>query len=290
MFDSDIALARSNFVVFLETCIGDQKSGQAIRLAPLHRLLIDELDLAMESGRFLFAAAPVRHGKTSIGEGAIVFLLGRDSSTRGKVVAATEQRAIERVDSIRKILQRNGRVRGIFPDLRIVGRGRSNRIFLEGHDTQRDPAVEAVSVTSGVEGSAVDFLFVDDADDRRSQISTARREEVRGAVTDVYLNRLEPGAAVFAICTRWSPDDLYGFFADDEETRTRWSHSEMRIPDDLAGIEASEVGAGPKVVLPLGWKADSVRVPTLIADDPDGDAGHDRDHEPDLADDDEGGE
>jgi hypothetical protein len=43
--------------------------------------------------------------------------------------------------------------------------------------------------------------------------------EVRSAVVDTYLPRLEPGASVLAICTRWAVEDLFGHFADDHPIR-----------------------------------------------------------------------
>lgn len=257
---ADLELARTAIVPFLEVCVSDEKTGHPVRLAAHHRMLLDVLDLAMEGGTYLFCCAPVRFGKTSVGEGVIAFLLGRDPTLRAKIVCANENRATERASKIKRQIERNGRLRALFPDLRVAGRGRAGRIFVRGHDEQRDPALEAVSVTSGVEGSAVDLLWLDDADDKRVQVSAARREEVRGAVVDTYLNRLEPGAAVFGIATRWHAEDLFGHFADDEEARAAWMHLEMRIPDDLHGLDALVLGDGPHVVLPLGWRT-AVSVP-----------------------------
>src|SRR2546430_863973 len=175
----DLALARTNFLVFAETVIPDEKTGRPIHFAPHHRAIVDMIDLAFEEGRYLFCLAPIRHGKTSILESLILFALGQQPTTRAKVVCSNSDRARERVSKIRKVLMRSGRYRGIFPGTRVAGKGRVDRIHLERADGARAPALDACGVTTGVEGASVDLLCLDDCDDRRSQVSASRREEVR---------------------------------------------------------------------------------------------------------------
>ncbi len=128
---ADLALARTNFVVFAETVISDEKTGRPIRFAPHHRAIIDMIDLAFEEGRYLFCLAPIRHGKTSVLESLVLFILGQYPNTRCKIVCANQDRAKERVNKVRKILLRSGRYRGIFPGTRVAGKGRVDRIHLE---------------------------------------------------------------------------------------------------------------------------------------------------------------
>src|SRR5437879_5110708 len=161
----DLALARTNFVVFAETVISDEKTGRPIRFAPHHRALIDEIDLAFEEGRYLFCLAPIRHAKTTIMETLILFILGQHPHTRCKIVCANQDRAKERVNKVRKILLRSGRYRGSFPGTRVAGKGRVDRIHLERADGARDPALDACGTTTGIEGASVDLLCLDDCDD-----------------------------------------------------------------------------------------------------------------------------
>src|SRR5437667_11901750 len=93
----DLALARTNFVVFAETVISDEKTGCPIRFAPHHRAIIDMIDLAFEEGRYLFCLAPIRHGNTSVLESLVLFILGQYPNTRSTIVSPNQDRAKERV-------------------------------------------------------------------------------------------------------------------------------------------------------------------------------------------------
>jgi len=101
----------------------------------------------------------------------------------------------------------------------------------------------AAGVGSGITGFGADLLVVDDviADDKQAQSSTWREAGWRW-FTQTAFDRLEPGASVVIVMTRWHADDLAGRLL--REQPGVWTH--IRVPtvaedDDPIGRKPGEL-------------------------------------------------
>src|SRR5438034_9420706 len=152
---ADVAVCRQNFVVFWQVVLSEEQSNRPVVLAPHHRSLVDVLDLAWEEGKHCFLLAPVRHGKTTLLEGLVLYMLGNYRWTRTKIASANQDIAQDRTAKIRRLLKESGRVQALWPDLRIVNPDRPEKIFIDrAGELARDAALHAVGVATGVTGSS----------------------------------------------------------------------------------------------------------------------------------------
>ena len=87
----------------------------------------------------------------------------------------------------------------------------TTRRAAESWQTTGDGGLRAVGVGSGVTGSGGDLIVVDDPVKSREEANSgAYRERVWSWWKDDLYTRLEPGAAMILIMTRWHEDDLAG--------------------------------------------------------------------------------
>lgn len=107
----------------------------------------------------------------------------------------------------RKVLLDNGRV----PLSR-------TRYGAEEWETAAGGGLRAAGMLAGVTGMGARLLMIDDPiKGRKDANSLAFREGIWGTFTDDVLTRLEPGAALVGIMTRWHWDDLFGRIMRSEE-------------------------------------------------------------------------
>lgn len=87
----------------------------------------------------------------------------------------------------------------------------ADRSAVEEWETAAGGSVLAVGVGAGITGNPVDLLIIDDPVKSREEAeSEAYRERCWDWYTDDLYTRLQPGAAVVLIMTRWHLDDLAG--------------------------------------------------------------------------------
>ena len=85
------------------------------------------------------------------------------------------------------------------------------RTAVEDWETTKGGGMRAVGVGGGVTGQGGDLVIIDDPIKNREEAdSEAYRERVWDWYTDDLYTRLEPGAALVLIMTRWHEDDLAG--------------------------------------------------------------------------------
>jgi predicted phage terminase large subunit-like protein len=85
------------------------------------------------------------------------------------------------------------------------------RAAAEDWETVQGGGVRAVGVGGGITGQGGDLVIIDDPVKNREEAnSQTYREKVWDWYTDDLYTRLEPGAAMILIMTRWHEDDLAG--------------------------------------------------------------------------------
>lgn len=87
----------------------------------------------------------------------------------------------------------------------------SDRVAVEDWQTPEGGGIRAAGVGAGVTGRGADLVIIDDPVKNREEAeSLTYRDRVWDWYTDDLYTRLEPGAALILIMTRWHEDDLAG--------------------------------------------------------------------------------
>jgi predicted phage terminase large subunit-like protein len=150
--------------------------------------------------RRLILTVPPGHGKSSMATVRYpVWRLERDPSLRVAVAAYNQTHANRFSRRALKI----AKARGLPLD--------PKRLAVEEWETLAGGGMRAAGVGSGITGNPVDLLVIDDPVKSREEAeSEAYRERVWEWYKDDLYTRLQPGAAVVLIQTRWHEADLAG--------------------------------------------------------------------------------
>lgn len=118
------------------------------------------------------------------------------------------------------------------------------RNAVEEWETIYGGGLRVVGVGAGITGQGADLLVIDDPVKSREEAeSSAYREKCWEWWTDDLYTRLEPGAQVIVIMTRWHFDDLGGRLQEMEEWLTLWRHVNLPAEakeNDPLGREVGE--------------------------------------------------
>jgi predicted phage terminase large subunit-like protein len=117
------------------------------------------------------------------------------------------------------------------------------RQAVEEWDTIAGGGLRAVGVGSGITGNPVDLLVIDDPVKSREEAeSEAYRNRVWDWYADDLYTRLQPGAAIILIMTRWHADDLAGriLSGSDAANWTVVSLPAEAEPDDPLGRQVGD--------------------------------------------------
>lgn len=161
---------------------------------------------------------PPRHGKSEQASRrlpAFIFGIRPDAQVIGTSYAADLAEAMSR--DVKKIIMDNP-YKELFPDTRLASKGVPSKTGAKYINTDerweivdRAGSYRSAGVTGGITGMGADFLLIDDPiKDWRE----ARSATVRQSIWDWYVStaqtRLQEGAGVLVIQTRWNEDDLSG--------------------------------------------------------------------------------
>jgi predicted phage terminase large subunit-like protein len=186
-----------------------------------------------ESSRLLVFAPP-RHGKSELLKHYAAWFLGRFPDRSVIVASYNDDLAADFGRAVRAILNAYGKE--LFGIEIAQDSSAANRFQIANHDG----GLYAVGVGGSMTGRGADLLIVDDvvkSDVEALSETTQRRHWNWWRST--AMTRLEPGASIVGIGTRWSVDDLLGRLADSG------SFDVVRLPalaedDDPLGREPGE--------------------------------------------------
>lgn len=195
-----------------------------------HEFICDHLRRITDgSAKRLMIFVPPRHGKSElVTVRYVAWRLIRDARMN-VIIGCYNQRLANRFS--RKIKQ-------VTEGLLV--RSKSKRAT-EEWDTAAGGSVKAVGVGSGITGFGGDLIIIDDPVKGRAIANSANfRDKLWDWYKDDVHTRLEPGAAVILIQTRWHDDDLAGrLLKDMEDGGEYWDV--VRLP---ALAEVEEKGSG----------------------------------------------
>jgi predicted phage terminase large subunit-like protein len=201
---------------------------------PLHLTpLIERLERIPEEPQFLIVSVPPRHSKSETLLHFIAHYLSRYPSHR--IAYCSYAQTFSETQAIKA--HRYAKAAGINPDERMANR--------KDWQTSRGGGIFATGVGGEFTGRGADLLVIDDPVSNREQAdSPTYREKTWAWFEDVAETRLEPGASVIVLMTRWHEDDLTGRLV-----RHRPDYQLLRIPALADGFDA--LGKVPAVD-PLG--------------------------------------
>ena len=163
-------------------------------------------------GKRVLMICPRDHAKTSqVAIGRVLWELGNNPDLRIKIVCQSDDTAVKRLSAIIDHIDRNPRLREVFPDLLPSDKGTwsKTKVYVKRNMILPDPSIEAVGILSTATGGRGDLLIFDDPVDFRNAIQQpALREVVKAAYRDVWVNLIEPEGRIVLIGTPWHKDDL----------------------------------------------------------------------------------
>ena len=232
-------MGQSRFDYYVEMVCRDHM-GNAIKLAPIHQAWIRHVNYCWERGLRALILAPFGHGKTSsFAVPLCSWIMGRDISTRIKIVTNDDPSAAKRVGACKRTIE-SATYRQVFPEVRRGDRWTDHELYLKraGYSTV-DPSLHARGVfTTGIGGRA-DRMIFDDVVDQKNSHDPAQRKKVLDLLEGTWLNRLEPNGRVLSIGTAWHQGDANHVLMQ----RAGWCTLIHRVSADCTRIEQEVLGA-----------------------------------------------
>lgn len=204
-----IRAARRSCAAFIEYALRNEQDDSVLRNAPFH----DEWHEHLEENDRAILICPVEFGKTQqIAVGKVLHLLGTHPEWRGAIISSTSTQAEKVLRQVRAEIERNPRVREVFPHLRPSERQEdpwhTSAITVARKTRSKDPSLQALGLYGPLVGSRVDFCILDDVLDFENTRTEEQRKKTLEWVDTTVITRLTEGALLFAIGTPWHPDDL----------------------------------------------------------------------------------
>lgn len=175
-----------------------------------HRLLADRLQ-RVESGEIkrLIVQMPPGHGKSTLSTQLFpAWYLGRHPERDLVVVSHGKALASDFGREVRNVIA-GPAFRSVFPRVGLTPDSKSTSLF---HVTPSDGSLYAVGMGGSLTGKRANGLLIDDPvkDDAEAD-SVAVKSTQRAWYRSVAHTRLQPGAFIVIILTRWREDDLAGW-------------------------------------------------------------------------------
>lgn len=212
---------------------------------PHHYTLCRELDAVVRGDVLrLIVEMPPRHGKTyHVSEALPARFLGAHRGASVISTSASEPLAIRSGRQVRKIIE-SPQYQALYPGTGLSREARASGEFL----TEAGGFYLATGIHGGFMGSGADLLVIDDPFRSRGEANSLLvRDRVWSACDDLE-TRLEPGARVVILHTRWHSDDLIGRVlqrSEDRPASQQWRRVALpMIADESPAWERVEAGQG----------------------------------------------
>jgi hypothetical protein len=245
-FDAALATAaREDLAIFAQYVLRDEESGDDIALQPYHLDLLDRLALgapfpenehAPKSARKLVCTAHVESGKTNLGIALALWTLGRNPRSRIVVLSETLAVSDKIVSSMAKYIsdpnfEGHKALRRVFPHLAVGDTWNAQKgYFVVRPSGIKDPSFVAAGLDTGILGSRIDLLILDDILTLRSCATVYQRKQVLKALDGTLSGRLakKGRAQVVLFCNAQYDDDPGAILG----ARPGWSTYDMTVTCD----------------------------------------------------------
>lgn len=207
-------LARRHLADFIQATFPGYRLGWVHnRIAEISENFLEDIE-RRRSPRVIITAPP-QHGKSEIVSRRLpAFALGRNPNLRIILASYSADRATDFSGDVQRIIDSRA-FHEIFPDTRIVGEyakaGEARRTAGLFQVVGRLGRMRSAGVGGGITGESADALIVDDPlKDFSEAVSETTRESVWNWLTSTAFTRLQEGAGVLMMMTRWHQDDPIG--------------------------------------------------------------------------------
>ncbi len=212
-----ILRAREDFRAFVEYALVDAETGGPVDVQWFQEEWVDAID----QHRMVSIVAPRAHGKSTLILARVVWELGRNPNLRVKIACEDQPAAVKRLSEIKQHIERNPRVREVFPGLLPSEPWSRTQATVRRTLIDKDPSIEAQGVLGGATGGRCDLLIGDDVVGRRNALTTpALRVAVKQAWYTDWLNLAGRSSRVWMIGTLYHKDDL----THEVRANAEWSH------------------------------------------------------------------
>lgn len=201
--------ARRSAAAFIEYALRNEEDDSVLKNAPFH----EEWQEHLEENRRAVVICAVEHGKTQqISVGKVLHMLGTNPEGRGAVIMSTALQAEKVLRQVRTEIERNPRVREVFPNLKPSSRDEdpwhSTQITVERKTRSKDPSLQVMGLFGPLVGSRLDWCILDDVLDFENTRTEEQRKKTIEWVDTTVITRLTFKARFMAVGTPWHPDDL----------------------------------------------------------------------------------
>lgn len=200
-------LARTNGAAFNAYVLKDERTGNSLRLAKMHR----DWHRLIDRHPRLNLIAHVESGKTAaLSVGRVLYELGRNPNTRCVVVSNTVSQATKIVRSIGGYLEKSEELREVFPDLKQASSGpwTNTQLTVKRKGNPKDPSVQATGVHGSIVGARIDLLILDDLLDYENARTPGLRDDLWDWVHSTLFGRLTEHARVICVGNAYHKDDF----------------------------------------------------------------------------------
>lgn len=172
-----------------------------------HKIIAEKFErIARGELRRLIINMPPRHTKSEFGSYLLpAWMMGRRPTMKIIQATHTTELAVNFGRKVKNLLDRDD-YREIFPDLKLAADSKASGRW----DTNKGGMYYAVGVGSNLAGRGGDLVIIDDPHSEQVMTLSTGFEDAWEWYTAGPRQRLQPGAAIVVIMTRWSEKDLTG--------------------------------------------------------------------------------
>ena len=148
-----------------------------------------------------------------------LFFLGKDNTSRGAFVSATEGQAQKPLGLMKDYIEQSNDLHLVFPHLRPSQRQSDywtqTKITVDRPPAIRDPSVMSVGIGGAIDGSRIKWVVVDDILTQENTSTPEQRDKVCEWVEKSVMSRIDPrGGRLVLTNTAWHPDDILHRYMD----------------------------------------------------------------------------
>lgn len=201
--------ARTNPREFFSFVIREEVTQKRVQCRPFQILLfkfVEHFDRCV-------VRMPVGSSKTFTMAGLSMFLLGKNVTTRGAIISASQEQAKKPVGMVRDYIATSHELKLVFPHLRRSTRlsdpWTQSKITIERPPGIRDPSLSAVGYKGKLPGSRLNWILVDDILTEENTSTEEQRKAVSTWFASTVLSRRDiRGTKIVVTNTPWNPTDL----------------------------------------------------------------------------------
>lgn len=229
---ADVSNAQRDAAKFIELALRNEQDDSRLRNAEFH----EEWQRHFDQHRLAVLIAPVEHAKTQqVAVGRTLHTLGNDPNERIAIISNTEKQASKVLRQVRQEIERNHRMREVFPDLRRSPHASdvwTQSAITVARDTRaKDASLQCLGVYGPINGSRINRIILDDVlNFENTRTSEQRKKLIEWFDTEVF-TRLLPGGSIWAIGTPWHTEDLLHDLEKRPGFRTK-RYSAVKNPDE----------------------------------------------------------